>query len=140
MAGSPDWMGGDSLSKSMNAFELITMCGGLDLTPMFDKDAQHVKKFTRFHTVVPPLQAIARIGEVLSEQGIEHKVMQTNFKVKVNHSTDKGQLTCTVQIFSIAPGLHLVDWRRGQGDLMSYYKFYKDVREKLGDLIANKDG
>ena len=126
--------------KSMNAFELITMCGGLDLTPMFDKDAQHVKKFTRFHTVVPPLQAIARIGEVLSEQGIEHKVMQTNFKVKVNHSTDKGQLTCTVQIFSIAPGLHLVDWRRGQGDLMSYYKFYKDVREKLGDLIANKDG
>lgn len=126
--------------KSMNAFELITMCGGLDLTPMFDKDAQHVKKFTRFHTVVPPLQAIARIGEVLSEQGIEHKVMQTNFKVKVNHSTDKGQLTCTVQIFSIAPGLHLVDWRRGQGDLMSYYKFYKDVREKLADLIANKDG
>ena len=106
---------------------------------MFDKDAQHVKKFTRFHTVVPPLQALQRIGEVLAGSGVEHKVIQSSFKLKINHATDKGQLTCTVQIFSIAPGLHLVDWRRGQGDLMSYYKFYKEMRDQLGDLIANKD-
>jgi len=125
--------------KSMNAFELITMCGGLDLTPMFDKDAQHVKKFTRFHTVTPPLQAIQRIAEALTSREINHKIMSQNFKIKVNHSTEKGPLTCAVQIFSIAPGLHLVDWRRGQGDLMSYYKFYKDIRDQLGDLIANKE-
>ena len=28
-------------------------------------------------------------------------------------------------MFSIAPGLYLVDWRRGMGDAMSFYKFYQ---------------
>ncbi len=34
----------------MNAFELITMCGGLDLTPMLDKTSTGLHKLTRFHS------------------------------------------------------------------------------------------
>ena len=62
-----------------------------------------------------------------------------HFKIKISHATEKGQLTCTVQVFSIAPGLHLVDWRRGQGDLMAYYKFYKEQRDQLGELISSQN-
>lgn len=122
--------------KSMNAFELITMCGGLDLTPMFDKDAQRVKKFTRFHTQTAPSVALKRIVDVLAARQIEHKVLRSNFKIKINYVTGSGSVMCTVQLFTIAPGLLLVDWRRGQGDLMLYYKFYMELRAELADLIT----
>jgi hypothetical protein len=94
--------------QSMNAFELITMCGGLDLTPMFDKQAQTVKKYTRFHSNAAPLVILNRISEALTGLGTEHKVQQSTFKIKVNHTTEKGQLTATVQVFSIAPGCALL--------------------------------
>ena len=64
-------------------------------------------------------------------------------------------------MFLIAPGLHLVDWRRGQastykylgtatgrlskyslsthslpqGDLLSYHAFYREQRGRLGALV-----
>ena len=75
------------------------------------------------------------------------QVLERNFKVKIIAMSERGQLTCTVQasrrtvgrmsrivrmiqsaraqVFSIAPGLYLVDWRRGMGDAMSFYKFYQ---------------
>uniref|UniRef100_A0A7S4AZT8 non-specific serine/threonine protein kinase n=1 Tax=Chrysotila carterae TaxID=13221 RepID=A0A7S4AZT8_CHRCT len=121
---------------TMNAFELITMCGGLDLTPMVDQQSTSIKRFTRFNSQVPPAMILAKVREVLTAEGIEHKVSERNFKVKVTHTSERGQLTCTVQIFSIAPGLSLVDWRRGQGDVMAYLKFFQEIKPKLADLIA----
>jgi len=125
--------------QTMNAFELITMCGGLDLTPMLDKTSTSMKKFTRFNSTLAPPVILAKVAEVLKAVDVQHKVFEKNFKIKVLPSPviGGGQLTCTVQIFTIAPGLQLVDWRRGQGDLMTYYKFYQDMRAQLGDVAQS---
>jgi len=123
--------------QTMNAFELITMCGGLDLTPMLDKTSTSMKKFTRFNSTLAPPVILAKVAEVLKAVDVQHKVFEKNFKIKVLPSPERGQLTCTVQIFTIAPGLQLVDWRRGQGDLMTYYKFYQDMRAQLGDVAQS---
>lgn len=40
------------------------------------------------------------------------------------------------QVFAITPGLHLVDWRRGAGDVVAYHKFYEAMRLRLGDMVA----
>jgi hypothetical protein len=40
------------------------------------------------------------------------------------------------QVFTIAPGLFLVDWRRGMGDAMSFYKFYQSMRAQLSDIAT----
>ena len=61
--------------KAMNAFELITMCGGLDLTPMFDRNASKVKRLTRFHSKGPPALIMSRVGEELTKLGIDMKVL-----------------------------------------------------------------
>jgi len=123
--------------QTMNAFELITMCGGLDLTPMLDKTSTSMKKFTRFNSTLAPPVILAKVAEVPKAVDVQHKVFEKNFKIKVLPSPERGQLTCTVQIFTIAPGLQLVDWRRGQGDLMTYYKFYQDMRAQLGDVAQS---
>ena len=85
--------------QSMNAFELITLCGGLDLTPMFEKDSHAVKKFTRFYSHQAAPLILNSIGEILTEMDVNHKLYKNTFKVKINATTDKGQLTCTAQVF-----------------------------------------
>jgi predicted exporter len=40
------------------------------------------------------------------------------------------------QVFAITAGLHLVDWRRGAGDVVAYHKFYEAMRLRLGDLVT----
>jgi len=125
--------------QSMNAFELITMCGGLDLTPILDKTSTGVHKLTRFHSQQAPLAIIQKIVGLLVAQEIEHKVLERNFKIKIISTSERGQLTCTVQVFTIAPGSYLVDWRRGMGDSMSFYKFYQGMRAQLADLVSGDD-
>jgi len=130
--------GKDFNPQTMNAFELITMCGGLDLTPMIDQQSTSIKKFTRFNSQAAPSIILARVSEVLKGDGVEYKVYDRSYKIKVISTSERGQLTCTMQVFTIAPGLSLVDWRRGQGDVMAYYKFYQDIRSRLDDIASSK--
>ena len=71
-----------------------------------------------------------------SDCGDDPTVYQARFKIRITHATGDGPLTCTVQVFRIAPGLHLVDWRRGHGDLLAYHAFYTEQRALLGDLVS----
>uniref|UniRef100_A0A7S0IKS8 non-specific serine/threonine protein kinase n=1 Tax=Calcidiscus leptoporus TaxID=127549 RepID=A0A7S0IKS8_9EUKA len=128
--------GGTFNPTTMNAFELITMCGGLDLTPMLDQQSTSIKRFTRFNSQAAPSMILSKISEVLTADGIDHKVLERSFKVKITHTSERGQLGATVQIFAIAPGLSLVDWRRSQGDVMAYLKFYQAIKPKLSELVA----
>ena len=73
---------------------------------------------------------------MLQAQRIEHRVQQARFKIRIAHGTEAGHLACTVQLFRIAPALHLVDWRREQGDVRAYHAFYMEQRALLGDLVA----
>ena len=129
------------MPQSIDAFELIIMCGGLDLTPVFDAQAEILKRRTRFHSHAPPVQTLSRIAAVLQAQGVQHRVHQARFKIRITHATNDGhRLTCTVQVFLIAPGLHLVDWRRGHGDLLAYHAFYTEQRARLSDLVSTPPG
>ena len=55
---------------------------------------------------------------------------------RIARASEAGHLTCTVQLFRIAPALHLVDWRRENGDVRAYHAFYTEQRALLGDLVA----
>merc|ERR1719198_2113398 len=105
---------------------------------MIDQQSSTIKKFTRFNSQAAPQMILARVSEVLKGEGVEHKVFDRSYKIKVMSASDRGQLTCTMQVFTIAPGLSLVDWRRGQGDVMAYYKFYQDVRSRLDGIAASR--
>merc|ERR1739848_711518 len=96
-------------------------------------------KLTRFHSQSAPMVILQKIVHLLENAHIEHKVLERNFKIKIISTSERGQLTCTVQVFTIAPGLYLVDWRRGMGDAMSFYKFYHGMRTELSALVSGDD-
>jgi len=134
-----DQAAAEAAPPHMNAFELIAMCGALDLTPRLtprlDQGSGLVKRHTRFHSDAPADAILARLVQVLDAARVPHKVVARSFKIKVATESERGPLGCTIQVFAIAPGLHLVDWRRGQGDLMTYHKFYEAMRGQLTELI-----
>jgi len=120
----------------MNAFELVAMCGGLDLTPQLNDGAAAIRRYTRFHSTLPASEILFRLSTALRDANIPHTTHPAAFKVKVQTGGDRGPLRCTIQVFAVAPGLHLVDWRRGAGDAVVFRKFYEVMREQLQDLVA----
>ena len=126
--------------QRINAFELITLCGGLNLMPMFAGDAASLRRSTRFHSRRPPAEIIRRLTEELSAAGAKCDVVTNQFKLCASLMRPMGQLSCTAQVFAIAPSLYLLDWRCGQGDREAHNKLYQEIRDRASDLLVPIDG
>lgn len=166
----------------INAFELITMLGGLDLTLMFDKDEHAQTKLTRFAAKVrvaraafarrslaraarrarapqrarsraraaavclrarrgaqlPAATLTAEMTRVLDEMGLKYE-KATQFKLKISFQADHGPATATAQVFVMAPGLHMVDFRRGQSDFFAFFKLFNSIKERLLHVINSDE-
>ena len=69
--------------------------------------------------------------------GVDIKVSTKAFKIKATRpgTADFGEVGCIMQVYEIAPSLYLVDWRRYQGDLMTHFAFYQDIRARVSDVV-----
>eukprot|EP00299_Pterocystis_sp_00344_P008534 c3280_g1_i2.p1 GENE.c3280_g1_i2~~c3280_g1_i2.p1 ORF type:complete len:382 (+),score=105.29 c3280_g1_i2:286-1431(+) len=119
----------------LNAFELISLCGGMDLNLMFETGPQ-IKRSTRFTSSQLPEEIIRQVSNSLKEMKIEHKVFANAFKIKARTTpTAKGRLTFTIQVICMVPGLYIVEVRRGKGEGMEFHNIYSELVRKLGPLV-----
>lgn len=126
----------DNGLKVMNAFDLINMCGGMALNRMFQSnDEKRVKRSTQFTSTIPAASIMSRLTTYLESQHCEISVDSAS-KVKAVLQTPKGAVGVVIQIYMLADSLHLVEVRRGKGDIFEYHKFYTQLNEQLKDLIA----
>lgn len=65
----------------MNAFEMITLSQGLNLSPLFDRHQDYVKRQTRFVSRKPATVIISSIEAVAESMGL--KVHSRNYKVSI---------------------------------------------------------
>ncbi|EMS54161.1 CBL-interacting protein kinase 24 [Triticum urartu] len=100
----------------MNAFEMITLSQGLNLSSLFDRQQEYVKRQTRFVSRKPAKTIAATIEVVADSMGL--KVHSQNYK-----------------IFEVAPSLFMVDVRKVAGDSLEYHRFYKNLCSKLESII-----
>ncbi|XP_035549100.1 CBL-interacting serine/threonine-protein kinase 24-like [Juglans regia] len=119
----------------MNAFEMITLSQGLNLSALFDRRQDYVKRQTRFVSCKPAKVIISTIEAVA--QSMSLKAHTRNFKTRLEGiSTSKtGQFAVALEVFEVAPSLFMVDVRKAAGDTLEYHKFYKDLCAKLDDII-----
>jgi serine/threonine protein kinase len=119
----------------LNAFELISLCGGMDLNLMFESGPQ-VKRSTRFTSSQKPEFILHSVSAALKEMEIDHKTFADSFKIKARFNTElKGRMTFTVQIICMVTGLYIVEVRRGKGDGLEFYSVYKELVKKLGSVV-----
>ncbi|KAL4297648.1 hypothetical protein GQ457_12G023820 [Hibiscus cannabinus] len=100
----------------MNAFEMITLSQGLNLSALFDRQQDYVKRQTRFVSRKPPRAIISSVEAVAESMGLN--VHTRNYKV-----------------FEVAPSLFMADVRKASGDTIEYHKFYKNFCAKLENII-----
>ncbi|XP_044423498.1 CBL-interacting protein kinase 24 isoform X2 [Triticum aestivum] len=109
----------------MNAFEMITLSQGLNLSSLFDRQQEYVKRQTRFVSRKPAKTIAATIEVVADSMGL--KVHSQNYKLRLEgvSSNKMSPFAVVLEIFEVAPSLFMVDVR----------KFYKNLCSKLESII-----
>jgi len=119
----------------MNAFEMITLSQGLDLSALFDRQQEFVKRQTRFVSRKPAKTIVATIEVVAESMGF--KVHSQNYKLRLEGTSYNrmSQFAVVLEIFEVAPSLYMVDVRKVAGDTLEYHRFYKNLCSKLDSII-----
>ncbi|XP_021741738.1 CBL-interacting serine/threonine-protein kinase 24-like isoform X2 [Chenopodium quinoa] len=110
----------------MNAFEMITLSQGLNLSALFDRRQDYVKRQTRFVSKESPKTIISTIETVAESMGL--KVHTRNYKTRLEGISAN-------KVYEVAPSLFMVDVRGAAGDTLEYHKFYKFFCAKLDHII-----
>ncbi|VFQ77196.1 unnamed protein product [Cuscuta campestris] len=125
----------------MNAFEMITLSQGLNLSPLFDRRKDFVKRQTRFVSREPAKDIVSTIEAGAESMGL--KVYTRNFKTRIEgaSSNNGANFAVALEVFQVAPSLCLVDVRKAAGDPLEYHKFYKSFCERIDHVIwKSKEG
>lgn len=119
----------------MNAFEMITLSQGLNLSALFDRRQDYVKRQTRFVSRKPAKVIISTIEAVAESMSL--KVHTRNYKTRLEgiSANKAGQFAVVLEVFEVAPSLFMVDVRKASGDTLEYHKFYKNFCAKLESII-----
>ncbi|XP_022756486.1 CBL-interacting serine/threonine-protein kinase 24-like isoform X1 [Durio zibethinus] len=124
----------------MNAFEMITLSQGLNLSALFDRQQDYVERQTRFVSRKPARIIISSVEAVAESMGL--KVHTRNYKTRLEGiSANKvGQSAVVLAVFEVAPSLFMVDVQKAAGDTLEYHKFYKNFCAKLENIIWKPSG
>ncbi|XP_062078077.1 CBL-interacting serine/threonine-protein kinase 24-like isoform X1 [Humulus lupulus] len=119
----------------MNAFEMITLSQGLNLSALFDRRQDYVKRQTRFVSRKPAKVIISTIEAVAESMSL--KVHTRGYKTRLEGITASrtGQFAVVLEVFEVASSLFMVDVRKAAGDTLEYHKFYKNFCAKLENII-----
>nr|DAD44928.1 TPA_asm: hypothetical protein HUJ06_003158 [Nelumbo nucifera] len=126
---------GDRGPLIMNAFEMITLSQGLNLSALFDRRQDYVKRQTRFVSRQPARVITSTVEAVAESMGL--KVHSRNYKMRLEgiSANKAGQFAVALEVFEVAPSLFMVDVRKASGDTLEYHKFYKTFCSKLEHII-----
>ncbi|CAN6442374.1 unnamed protein product [Victoria cruziana] len=124
----------------MNAFEMITLSQGLNLSALFDRRQDYVKRQTRFVSREPAKVIISTLETVGESMGL--KVRARNYKMRLEgvSANKAGQFAIALEVFEVAPSLFMVDVRKAAGDTLEYHKFYKQFCSRLEHIIWSPSG
>ncbi|XP_024386827.1 CBL-interacting serine/threonine-protein kinase 9 [Physcomitrium patens] len=123
---------------SMNAFELISMSSGLNLSSLFETKEIPEKEDTRFTSKKSAKEIISSIEEAAKPLGFN--VLKRDFKLKLQGQLGrKGPLSVSTEVFEVAPSLYMVELQKNSGDTLEYNNFYKNLSKGLKDIVWKAD-
>lgn len=117
-----------------NAFELISLSKGLNLSGLFEKK-QEVKHELHFTSKHPAREIISKMEEMAKPLGFY--VQRQDYKMKL-HGAEigrKGHLSVNTEVFEVAPSLYVVEVKKACGDTLEYQNFYQNFSRGLKDIV-----
>ncbi|KAG6542743.1 hypothetical protein Mapa_015818 [Marchantia paleacea] len=119
----------------MNAFELITLAQGLNLSVLFDRRQDHVRRQTRFTSKKPAQEIMGKMEEAAKALGFTVQTRSYKMRLEGVTSGRGGNLSVAIEVFEVVPSLYMIEVRKAVGDTLEYHKFYKSFCSQLTDII-----
>ncbi|KAK4760668.1 hypothetical protein SAY87_005561 [Trapa incisa] len=123
--------------ETLNAFHIISLSEGFDLSPLFEGDKKREEKEElRFATAGPASSVISRL-EVAAKAGkFSVKKNETKVMLQGQERGRKGKLGIAAEIFAVTPSFLVVEVRKDNGDTLEYNHFCnKELRPALKDIV-----
>lgn len=120
---------------NMNAFDIISLSTGLDLSGMFEEsDKKRESKFTSTNT---SSMIISKIEDVA--KSLRLKLTKKDgglLKMEGSKPGRKGVMGIDAEIFEVSPNFHLVEIKKANGDTLEYQKVLnQEMRPALKDIV-----
>lgn len=119
----------------LNAFDLIILSQGLNLSAFFERREDNVEHQTRFLSKIPAKVLLSSIDVVAQSMGSKTHIHNYKMRVEGVSSDRSSHISVMLEIFEVAPSIFLVDIQRAAGDIAEYLKFIKIFCGKLEDII-----
>ncbi|KAK4764546.1 hypothetical protein SAY86_025636 [Trapa natans] len=123
--------------ETLNAFHIISLSEGFDLSPLFEGDRKREEKGElRFATAGPASSVISRLEEAAKAGKFSIKKNETKVMLQGQERGRKGKLGIAAEIFAVTPSFLVVEVRKDNGDTLEYNQFCsKELRPALKDIV-----
>lgn len=121
---------------SLNAFDIISLSRGFNLSGLFEGCGQTTALEARFTTQNTAVAIMSRLEEI-AETG-SFSVRKKDGKVNLQGKKEgrKGQLGIDAEIFEVTPSFHVVEVKKSAGDTLEYQQFCNQgLKPSLQDII-----
>ncbi|KAK9141545.1 hypothetical protein Syun_010945 [Stephania yunnanensis] len=131
--------GKEKEKETLNAFHIISLSQGFDLSPLFEESRKGSKEEMRFATTTPASGVISKLEEVARGS----KVMKFDVKKRGECAVRmmgqvigrKGKLGVAAEIYAMAPAFSVVEVKKEGGDTLEYNQFCsEELRPALKDI------
>ncbi|GMI89301.1 SNF1-RELATED PROTEIN KINASE 3.14, SOS3-interacting protein 3, CBL-INTERACTING PROTEIN KINASE 6 [Hibiscus trionum] len=122
--------------ETLNAFHIISLSEGFDLSPLFEEKKREEKQELRFATTKRASSVISRLEEVAKSVKFSVKKSESRVRLQCKECGRKGKLAVAADIFAVTPSLLVVEVKKDNGDTLEYNQFCsKELRPALKDIV-----
>uniref|UniRef100_A0A164ZLF2 non-specific serine/threonine protein kinase n=1 Tax=Daucus carota subsp. sativus TaxID=79200 RepID=A0A164ZLF2_DAUCS len=125
----------DAGPLNLNAFDLIILSQGLNLSALFDRGQDSVKHQTRFVSQKPAKLVLSSMEVVAQSMGFKTHIRNYKMRVEGLSENKASHFSVILEIFEVTPIFVMVDIQKAAGDAGEYLKFYKSFCNNLEDII-----
>ncbi|KAK9163476.1 hypothetical protein Syun_004378 [Stephania yunnanensis] len=120
---------------ALNAFDLIILSQGLNLSALFDRGQDIEKHQTRFISQKPAKVVLSSMEVVAQSMGFKTHIRNYKMRMEGLLANKTAHFSIILEIFEVAPSFFMVDIQKVAGDPAEYLKFYKTFCSNLEDII-----
>ncbi|KAK6944369.1 Protein kinase domain [Dillenia turbinata] len=122
--------------ETLNAFHIISLSQGFDLSPLFEEKKREEKEELRFATTEPAESVISKLEEVAKAGKFNVKKSESKLRMQGQESGRKGKLAIAADIYAVTPSFLVVEVKKDGGDTLEYNQFCsKELRPALKDIV-----
>lgn len=119
---------------TLNAFDIISLSAGFDLSGLFVDDDQRDE--VQFTSAKPVSDIISKLEEIACHLKLKVKKDEESMRLEMSKESRNGNLTVDVEIFEITSSFHYVEVKKRGGDAMEYRKMLKrNIKPALKGIV-----